>query len=820
MLVEDFDEEDVIEFVESKGTLLEAYRKQYLELQKSIEMLTASNTGKEREVDILHQEYKGIRDQLLLAKRNVDEIISQQEVLKEKTDAINIAKEGYIERESSFKMEMLSYTDLFTELKDLLSVGSDWTPEQVEQRIVLEKQRDFLSSKYEGKLSSLNQLRNENHDLYEKIQKIEKENIKLDEEIVEVDNARYETKKNVEKLGLEKEELDKKIYEVRTKIIDGESDIAERLKNNNNEDKSLKELDVSIARSKLKMDQFISEYDQLFKKLQELTGELERQLNQNKKIEDELEEKKKEIQLKHIEVKRVKKEMTKLGQLKDIAKQKCAVIDEERQVIDQNIDELNRKIQQLRDVEIIAAKREVESVEKQISELRQQLDVVRKKHLGSDKSSKAIADLIQLNKNGKINLNVEIKVLKEEVQYQKNKIRELLIEKDKFEKDAESANQQYYTALEELKLQELQVQELNDKITSDQNKLKSKQTLYETIRSDRNLYSKQLIDSQEEINGLKRTFRDMNHSIDHMKEEIAGKDHEIIKEHFAHHSVDKERELLRNEITKIKKQLNSSETIIENQRIEVLKLLRIIDEAEIERSRQRNELAAVLSERTLLTGQLVKRNSELNEMYDRIKLQRSNLRIGERNYNDITEQLAKWQNELIGLVESNNDTVQGLVKLDEYRFRIVQLEKEITKEKTRTRALDDELDVTMNVHRWRTMESSDPKRYEKIGQVQLLQKQLIAFSDKITQNELLIQEKEKIYMELKNVIGRQPGPEVEEQILVYQQTLKDKAKQLSSMDLELEMYIEQVSRFKEEISSMDTKMSQLIKKWIKIRRKK
>jgi hypothetical protein len=266
--------------------------------------------------------------------------------------------------------------------------------------------------------------------------------------------------------------------------------------------------------------------------------------------------------------------------------------------------------------------------------------------------------------------------------------------------------------------------------------------------------------------------------------------------------------------------LNSSETIIENQRVEVLKLLRIIDEAELERNRQKSELTAVLSERTLLTGQLVKRNSELNEMYEKIKLQRSNLRIGERNYNDFMDELSKWQKELVNLVESNNETIQGLVKLEEYRFRVVQLEKEVIKEKTKTRALNDELEVTMNVHRWRILESSDPKRFEKIGQVQQLQKQLIVFSDKITQNELLIQEKEKIYMELKNVIGRQPGPEVEEQILVYQQTLKDKFKQLSSMDMELEMYIEQVARFKEDIGSMDAKMNKLIKKWIKIRRKK
>lgn len=91
---------------------------------------------------------------------------------------------------------------------------------------------------------------------------------------------------------------------------------------------------------------------------------------------------------------------------------------------------------------------------------------------------------------------MEIKLLTEESANQKNQIRQLLMEKEKFEHDAEVANQQYYTALEELKLQELQAQELNKKIAEDRAKLKQKQTLYESVRSDRNLYSKQLIDSQ------------------------------------------------------------------------------------------------------------------------------------------------------------------------------------------------------------------------------------------------------------------------------------------------------------------------------------
>ena len=46
------------------------------------------------------------------------------------------------------------------------------------------------------------------------------------------------------------------------------------------------------------------------------------------------------------------------------------------------------------------------------------------------------------------------------------------------------------------------------------------------------------------------------------------------------------------------------------------------------------------------------------------------------------------------------------------------------------------------------------------------------------EKELLIQEKEKLYMELKQILQRQPGPEVAEQLQIYQQTLKEKTKQM------------------------------------------
>lgn len=82
--MEQLEEEDIMDFLHSKGSLLDAFRREYLDLQKvcstipniafaciiyyhlilhlqSSDMTLAINTGKEREVDVLNQEYKVFR---------------------------------------------------------------------------------------------------------------------------------------------------------------------------------------------------------------------------------------------------------------------------------------------------------------------------------------------------------------------------------------------------------------------------------------------------------------------------------------------------------------------------------------------------------------------------------------------------------------------------------------------------------------------------------------------------------------------------------------------------------------------------------------
>jgi len=75
-----------------------------------------------------------------------------------------------------------------------------------------------------------------------------------------------------------------------------------------------------------------------------------------------------------------------------------------------------------------------------------------------------------------------------------------------------------------------------------------------------------------------------------------------------------------------------------------------------------------------------------------------------------------------------------------------------------------------------------------IQKIQSLQKRLIAKTEEVAEKDVLIQEKEKLYIELKNILAKQSGPEVAEKLSVYQQNLKERSHQLKEMVKELKNY--------------------------------
>ena len=78
--------------------------------------------------------------------------------------------------------------------------------------------------------------------------------------------------------------------------------------------------------------------------------------------------------------------------------------------------------------------------------------------------------------------------------------------------------------VEEVKLKKNLIGELKKENIEYEAKLKQQQNLYEAVRSDRNLFNKNLIEAQDEVSELKRKFRIASHQIGQLKEELEAKD--------------------------------------------------------------------------------------------------------------------------------------------------------------------------------------------------------------------------------------------------------------------------------------------------------
>ena len=74
---------------------------------------------------------------------------------------------------------------------------------------------------------------------------------------------------------------------------------------------------------------------------------------------------------------------------------------------------------------------------------------------------------------------------------------------------------------------------------------------------------------------------------------------------------------------------------------------------------------------------------------------------------------------------------------------------------------------------------------------------------------MLIQEKDRLYVELKNILARQPGPEVTEQLSIYQQSLLYKTKSMKAMASELNMYQAQINEYKFEMERLTRELQDM-----------
>merc|ERR1711972_433568 len=191
----------------------------------------------------------------------------------------------------------------------------------------------------------------------------------------------------------------------------------------------------------------------------------------------------------------------------------------------------------------------------------------------------------------------------------------------------------------------------------------------------------------------------------------------------------------------------------------------------------------------------------------------STLKKGEIQYKNRLDEIGKQKGNIGELKLDLYVARQQAENIDELKKMVYHLQRELLQERTKVKALSEELENPMNVHRWRKLEGSDPQTYELIQKVRTLQKRLIAKTEDVVSKDFEIQEKERLHKELRGVLEKQPGPEILEQLDLFQETFGKKVKQMKAMHSELETYQAQVGDYKDEIDRLTRELQEVKKKY-------
>ncbi len=140
-----------------------------------------------------------------------------------------------------------------------------------------------------------------------------------------------------------------------------------------------------------------------------------------------------------------------------------------------------------------------------------------------------------------------------------------------------------------------------------------------------------------------------------------------------------------------------------------------------------------MNERDVLGAQLIRRNDELALLQERMKMLETTLKKGEKQYQERLDEIRIAKNLLQDSRRELNTKNGESDNEDRLTKELAQKEIELLQEKVKVKALSEELENPLNVHRWRKLEGSDPVAYEELIQkIDLLQKRLIKKSEQVS----------------------------------------------------------------------------------------
>ncbi|KAJ3089215.1 hypothetical protein HK102_006917 [Quaeritorhiza haematococci] len=794
-------------------SLLGKFRAEYEKVHRAILRSHTHAEALYEDVKELAEEY---RENLNLTQEAVKNSVRDQQVIRTLRQQIRRSEElveASNKREESSKEQLrLLHSDiksLSTALKE--GVGLSVMQERTLQELTHAKENAMREVEAETEKVVL--LRNQIAEVSETVRTTDNRKRELEQEIYQLKEKNAMKKTDIDAELRVKERLERELRELRVVVAGRTQEVRGKQESVNRSNEELAILDLQIKSQKQTLEKLLKDQENLTTRTIKLQEERSEHFSSTVGLIEDNEVLAQDLKQKEADLTKNRNEVKKVNRIREGLIKKNKALEEHRGACELERKDLRAKNETtLQQTETL--RRQIEMNKKVVDDLVREKDILRRSHQKAQNETINQTNMTVIYQQIKHNLEVELSQLQKDIQHHHKQIEQVTSERDHYVGEATKLQGMCVASLQQIKETELLIFERKRKMVQSDTKLKHQQALYEAVQSDRNLHSKHLLESQAEIAEMKRKLKIMNYQINGFKEDINVKDDALVREMLENQHLQKDINLINEEIETLKSQNEIAQTYIRAQLAEEFKLNQFVKEAERERARQENALQVLITERDNLSSQLIRQNTELARVYDALKTKQSLLLHSETHYRDRLRAMRSLREEIFLLRQNKAMLMGDTADLPAMKKSIYRLQNDIIRERSRVKALEDELRNPVNIHRWRKLEGSNPKAFELLQLLHTLQKKVIVKTREDRQKEHLIQTKEETYLHLRSVLGKQVGPEAQEQVKEFKNILKEKNMQLRHMDSELNMYQAQVREYRYAIGVLDKGLGEIKKQYI------
>lgn len=648
--------------------------------------------------------------------------------------------------------------------------------------------------------------------------------VKLDEKDRDIENSYSELKKIEEMIQAKKQEeqkerlilmnLERERDASRDRLTDAKLKLKDKKSEVNHKQEELKTLNKRLLDLKRRYDSAQAEKQDIAYRCEELQKDLGRVNSVISSIEEKISSKKEELKKKQAETDKAKSDFdSKEAERTDIENKKVeyqhhfADLRKESDGVRHAINDANDEIDSIR--------RNVDFIRRQIDSANREENSKIKKNAAEKSKITKSEHITQMYMNQMINIDAEIAVVKNHIQDQQKKIFGIEKEREKYSKDLSNTTNAYLHSQDIIKDIMEKLSSKSKEIVEADKKVKQQQSLYEHVRNEREIASKKVKEVRVEIEHLDLEFIRVRNQINQYKDQIRHLDFEKIRDKSNLDRIMEEGKTLKDKLAEVQVRITTSQRAIASHTGEISKLERAIKDAEVQLGIEGRKLQDVKKERDQMSNQNAQRELEIKDIGQKLETLRNQCKQGEKEYSTKVQDISKLRAQL----ESDQIKLNELSQIDtvmkDKRDEINDLESELYHLKAERKAMEDELKVPINIHRWTLLESNDPNRFEKLKRYQELQLELVERTKQVNDLKEKIKVEEDRYQELNANLKKRVGMEIRRQNMETAGLVKSEKFSLELITEQLDKYRNIVKEYKKELNDAETQLLQERNKWIK-----